>query len=232
MRLSQAATDSVLQVFPGDLLWYNRWDDILNLGPRFVEIITWVDYKESHYVGPLAMKHTDDGNSKWVNDMLHNGWLELAKPFIAAYKAGKKTLAKSIQADKLVYWYRPTLKGANCDATDTTMQDAPNPWGNYSKGRPNGFETMEDYVFVVASLKEAGKVTAVSGQNSRTFDAPAGASAWKVAIGVGRQAFQLERGGQVVSSESSLQDVMDICPCGFRYLHPPLVSSVLTFNSV
>ncbi|KAL8665721.1 MAG: hypothetical protein Q9202_002031 [Teloschistes flavicans] len=39
------------------------------LGPQYVEIITWNDYGESHYIGPLSSPHYDDGNSKWVNDM-------------------------------------------------------------------------------------------------------------------------------------------------------------------
>lgn len=56
-------------VFPSDLLWYDRWQEILALGPRFVEIITWNDYGESHYVGPLSSPHTDDGASKWAMDM-------------------------------------------------------------------------------------------------------------------------------------------------------------------
>jgi hypothetical protein len=56
-------------VFPSDLLWYGRWQEILALGPRFVEIITWNDYGESHYVGPLSSPHTDDGASKWAMDM-------------------------------------------------------------------------------------------------------------------------------------------------------------------
>lgn len=56
-------------VFPGDLLWYNRWREILELGPRFVEIVTWNDYGESHYIGPLSSPHTDDGASKWAMDM-------------------------------------------------------------------------------------------------------------------------------------------------------------------
>jgi hypothetical protein len=56
-------------VFPGDELWFNRWNDILTLSPNFVEIVTWNDYGESHYVAPLASPHTDDGASKWVMDM-------------------------------------------------------------------------------------------------------------------------------------------------------------------
>ncbi len=56
-------------VFPGDLLWFRRWNDILAMKPQFLEIITWNDYGESHYIGPLSSKHADDGNSKWTNDM-------------------------------------------------------------------------------------------------------------------------------------------------------------------
>ena len=56
-------------IFPSDQLWFDRWNQILQLGPRFVEIVTWNDYGESHYVGPLSSPHTDDGASKWVNDM-------------------------------------------------------------------------------------------------------------------------------------------------------------------
>ena len=56
-------------VFPGDLLWWNRWNEILTMKPQFLEIITWNDYGESHYIGSLSSKHTDDGASKWVNDM-------------------------------------------------------------------------------------------------------------------------------------------------------------------
>lgn len=196
-------------VFPGDLLWFNRWNEILELAPRFVEIITWNDYGESHYIGPLSSKHTDDGNSKWVNDMPHNGWLDMAKPFIAAYKAGQKSPASYITDDKLVFWYRPTLKSVDCSSTDTTGSP------------PDGADTVEDAVFVVALLKEAGQVTATSGENSQTFEAPAGASAWKVPMGVGKQTFSLARGGQQVMSETSLRDVSATCPCGRTY--PPYI---------
>ncbi|KAJ7116966.1 glycosyl hydrolase family 71-domain-containing protein [Mycena epipterygia] len=56
-------------VFPSDLLWYQRWVEVLALQPTFVEIITWNDYGESHYIGPLSSPHTDDGSSKWANEM-------------------------------------------------------------------------------------------------------------------------------------------------------------------
>lgn len=202
-------------VFPGDLLWYSRWNEILTLGPRYVEIISWNDYGESHYIGPLDSKHTDDGNSKWVNDMPHEGWMELAKPFIAAYKAGASKPDAYISQDQIIYWYRPTLKSLNCDATDTTMQDANNSSGNYFKGRPNGYETMEDAVFVVSLLKTAGQIKVTSGGNSAvTYRAPAGAYAQKIPMGVGKQRFELVRNGQSVLSGTSPRDISNTCPCG------------------
>ncbi|KAH1638336.1 hypothetical protein KXX39_005662 [Aspergillus fumigatus] len=37
----------------GDDLWHDRWQEVLSVRPEFVEIISWNDYSESHYIGPL-----------------------------------------------------------------------------------------------------------------------------------------------------------------------------------
>lgn len=63
-------------------------------------------------------------------------------------------------------------------------------------------------------LTKPGKVEINSGGNSQTFDAPAGASSWSLAMGVGRQAFGLSRDEQTVLHGTSLKDVIDECPCG------------------
>ncbi|EEA20869.1 hypothetical protein TMatcc_000870 [Talaromyces marneffei ATCC 18224] len=202
-------------VFPSDLLWYNRWQELLKLGPRFIEIVTWNDYGESHYIGPLSSPHTDDGASKWVNDMPHDGWLDMAKPFIAAFKAGATTVDNYITNDELVYWYRPTLKNVNCDATDTCMNpSASNSSGNYFLGRPNGYETMQDSVFVVSLLTAPAQVTVTSGGNSQTFQASAGANAFQVPMGVGSQTFSVTRNGATVFQGTSLKQIINGCVCG------------------
>ncbi|CAN8097837.1 unnamed protein product [Discula destructiva] len=201
-------------VFPSDLLWYNRWNEILSLGPRFLEIITWNDYGESHYIGPLSSPHYDDGNSKWTNDMPHDGWLDVSKPFIEAFKDGETSAASYVTADELVYWYRPTLRTINCDDTDTTLVPANNDSGNYFEGRPNGYESLADAVFVVAMLTEAGTVTVQSGTNIQEFDAPKGISAYQVDMNVGTQQFFLARNGETVLAAQSLKDVTNVCPCG------------------
>ncbi|KAL0567990.1 hypothetical protein V5O48_014009 [Marasmius crinis-equi] len=201
-------------VFPSELLIYQRWLEVLALKPSFAEIVTWNDYGESHYIGPLSSKHTDDGASKWANDMPHNGWADLSKPFIAAYKAGADKPDTFIDEEKIIYWYRITPKGLDCDATDTTMGAGNNATGDFFNGHPNGFDTLSDDVFVVSLLKTPGTVTVNSGGTLYTFDAPAGASAFQAPFKVGTQAFALNRDGAEVMSAVSLKAIQDTCPCG------------------
>jgi hypothetical protein len=138
----------------------------------------------------------------------------MAKPFIAAWKAGETTPDKYITSDQIIYWYRVAPKDLNCDSTDTTMVAANNASGNYFMGRPNGYESMSDSVFVVNLLTAAGTVTVNSGGTEYTFDAPAGASAFSVPFSVGSQAFSLTRGCQEVMSDTSLRPILNTCPCG------------------
>ncbi|KAJ5247702.1 alpha-1-3-glucanase/mutanase [Penicillium chermesinum] len=203
-------------VFPADMLPFHRWQEILTLGPRFVEVITWNDYGESHYIGPLSSPHTDDGASKWVMDMPHDGWRDMMKPFIAAYKAGATDPSEYVTDDQLVYWYRPTPKTVDCDSTDTTMSGgANNSTGQFFEGKPNGWNQLADEVFVVALLKSAATVVVQSGSNyQQTFQAPAGISAYSVPMGIGQQKFSVTRGGQTVLSGTSLKEITDTCPCG------------------
>jgi glycosyl hydrolase family 71 len=61
----------------------------------------------------------------------------MAKPFISAFKAGATSVSNYITEDELIYWYRPTPRGEDCDATDTCMVPANNASGNYFLGRLN-----------------------------------------------------------------------------------------------
>ena len=147
----------------------------------------------------------------------HDGFLQMAKPYITAFHAGSKTVDSHIESDQLIYWYRPTLKSASCDSTDTCERPwpGPTPNPNYFTGKPNGYDTMADSVFVVALLKSPGTVTIASGGNKpEAFDAPAGASSWQAAMGTGKQSFSLTRNGQTVLSGDSLREISSDCVCG------------------
>lgn len=151
------------------------------------------------------------------NSRPHDGFLEMAKPYIAAFHAGSKTVDSHIERDQLVYWYRPTIKSASCDSTDNCEQPwpSPTPNPNYFTGKPNGYDTMEDSVFVVALLTSPGTVTVTSGNKGpQTFNAPAGASSWQAVMGTGTQSFSLTRNGQTVLSGNSLKDIISDCVCG------------------
>ena len=148
----------------------------------------------------------------------HDGFLQMAKPYIAAFHAGSKTVDNHIESDQLIYWYRPTLKSASCDSTDTCEQpwSGPTPNPNYFTGKPNGYDTMDDSVFVVALLTSPGNLTIASGSSNEphSFDAPAGASSWQVDMGIGKQSFSLTRNGQTVLGGDSLRDITSECVCG------------------
>lgn len=69
----------------GDNLWYARWREILFVEPEFVEIISWNDYGESHYIDPLrehAMGTFAVGHApyNYITNMPHDGW-RLFLPF-------------------------------------------------------------------------------------------------------------------------------------------------------
>jgi len=198
--------------FPGDMLLYDRLLELLVYQPRFVELITWNDYGEDHYVSPLFSKHTDDGSSKWVNDMSHMAWLNMSKPFIEAWKAGASK--PIITSDEIFYWYRVMPRETDCDATDTTMVPANNASGNYFMGRPNGYDSLADAVFVVALLTSPGTVLVNAGGNEYVFNAPAGSSAFSVPMMLGSQYFALKRNGAIVLEGTSLREIKNECPCG------------------
>ena len=130
-------------------------------------------------------------------------------------KLAKKTISTPSE-DQLIYWYRPATKTASCDSTDTCEKPwpSPSPNPNYFTGPPNGHDTVEESIFVVALLKSAGTVTVTSGSNTKDFDAQAGPNAFSLDLGTGKQSFALKRGGATILSGESLKEVSDQCICG------------------
>ena len=172
-------------VFPSDLLWFHRWNNILKAAPRFVEIITWNDFGESHNVVNLPAGSTVDG-AAWSADQPHQGWLEMAIPYIRAFKAGAQ--APTVDEEKLIYWYRPSKVG-----------DCAKPI--------EGKESLQDAVFAVALLKSPGTVTITSGGTTQTFEAKAGAQAFQVPMAYGKQTFSLKRSGKDVFSSTGAKEI-------------------------
>ncbi|PVH71458.1 carbohydrate-binding module family 24 protein, partial [Cadophora sp. DSE1049] len=108
----------------GDDLWYDRWQQVLTVQPEWVEIISWNDYGESHYIGPLhadGYEAFDRGKApyNYVENMPHDGWRAFLPYVIDQYKNGQAT----IQREGVTAWFRLTPGNAcgNGGTTGNTM---------------------------------------------------------------------------------------------------------------
>lgn len=94
------------------------------------------------------------------------------------------------------------------------MVPANNGSGNYFMGRPDGWQSLQDSVFVVSLLQTPATVQVNSGGSVVSYEAPAGAFAKAVPMHVGSQAFAVIRNGQTILSGTSLKKIIDGCVCG------------------
>ncbi|KAI9838984.1 MAG: hypothetical protein M1819_004192 [Sarea resinae] len=188
-------------ILPSDTLWYDRWTELLNLGPRFVEILTWNDYRDSSYVGPLAGKHTDDGSSKWVNDMTHLPLLHISTPFISAYHSSLTTPSVPT-TDSITYMYRRVPRLIPCPTTDTI--DAP----------PTGYLQLADSIFAITALASPGTLNIQTGSLTIDFPVPAGFALHAIDFGLGSQYVALKRDGAIVLQATGAWQIQFVCVCG------------------
>jgi hypothetical protein len=145
----------------GDHLWYDRWEEVLVVQPEFVEIITWNDYGESHYIGPLydfSFQLFDIGEApyNYAQNMPHDGWRLFLPYVIDMYKERTATITQ----EGLVGWYRLSPAAA-CGSGGTS--------GNTASQLQLEFEPdtmMQDSVFYSALLSSAADVTVQIGGNN------------------------------------------------------------------
>ncbi|KAJ5720907.1 uncharacterized protein N7483_008841 [Penicillium malachiteum] len=106
-------------VHGGDL-WYDRWVEISFIQPEWVEVISWNDFGESHYIGPLNSKGYGVFTSgkapyNYAENMPHDGW-RLHLPYVIdTYRTGMTNMTE----ESLVVWYR-TEVGSSCSGGNTT----------------------------------------------------------------------------------------------------------------
>ncbi|OJD22393.1 hypothetical protein ACJ73_06261 [Blastomyces percursus] len=71
----------------GDNLWYDRWQQVIQLQPAMVQIISWNDYGESHYIGPIREPGIPQGAANYVVRNPHDAWRTLLPVYISSYKS-------------------------------------------------------------------------------------------------------------------------------------------------
>lgn len=146
----------------GDDMWYQRWQQIIDVQPQFVEILTWNDYGESHYIGPIYDAGIPTGASTYVDGFSHEAWRTHLPNYIKAYKAGSSSTLSSAGSDTIAYWYR--INPADSGSADGTTGNDPAYQTTYSPG-----DVSMDKVFVTVDLSAAADVSIQIGSgNSAT----------------------------------------------------------------
>ncbi|RDW93688.1 glycoside hydrolase family 71 protein [Aspergillus mulundensis] len=146
-------------IWRGDDLWRDRWEEVMVVQPDFVQIISWNDYGESHYIGPLHDIDNYEAFSvgkapfNYAKGMKHDGWRLFLPYYIDTYKYGRA----SISHEGVVGWYRPNPAAA-CDDGGTT--------GNTASQLQYEFqptEVAQDKIFYSALLTSLATVTVTVG---------------------------------------------------------------------
>lgn len=122
---------------------------VLTLQPDLVEVITWNDSGEGHYIGNFWNESLGDSDiGSYANGFDHTGWQQVISPFISAYKSGATEVSEITPASGHpvgVMWYRTLLTTASC------LDD--------SLGKPTAWENAEDAINYAVVLPDSGDYT-------------------------------------------------------------------------
>lgn len=166
-----------------DHLYATRWESLIKIRDQvdFVQIISWNDYGESHYVGPI--EGGQPMSQAWVDGNDHTGWLNLTSYYASAFKTGTYPTPTK---DQLIMWSRPHAASASAS--------------NDPVGRPTNYQITTDTVWaVVLATSPATVILSTSSSQSQTFNVPTGVSKLAVPISPGGTMHgTLIRGGQTV----------------------------------
>lgn len=119
-------------------------------------IVSWNDYGESHYIGPVHdQSEIPVGSTLYVNDMPHDSWRDFLPYYIAKYKGAAFDIAR----DQVQYWYRDSAVsgGADCSVVGNNADQ------NQVETSPRNI--IEDQVFISALLKAPADVYVQIGNN-------------------------------------------------------------------
>ncbi|KAL3428483.1 mutanase [Phlyctema vagabunda] len=142
-------------IWRGDDLWFDRWEEVMFVQPEFVQIITWNDFGESHYIGPLDDRQYEAFASapyNYATNMPHDGWRLFLPYVIDTYKSGKG----SITREGLVSWYR--LNRGTCSNGGTTGNTASQLQLEFDPS-----QVVQDKIFYSALLTKTASVRVTIG---------------------------------------------------------------------
>ncbi|KAL4744088.1 glycosyl hydrolase family 71-domain-containing protein [Aspergillus similis] len=165
-------------IMPGDDLWYTRWQQVLELQLAYVEILTWNDYGESHYIGPLRRDATgviaEGAPFDYVRGMEHDGWSRLLPYLIAKYKNGKNGKnGKDIDIEEALSVSYQLLSADACDSGKTSGNSETS---HQAVMRPG--DILQDRIFLLSRARGGCRLAIAVGdvnQSAQWTDTPDGA---------------------------------------------------------
>lgn len=148
-------------VWRGDNLWADRWEQIIELQPDLVEVLTWNDFGESHYMGPIHESGIPEG-ADYVPGMSHDGWRTMLPHYIDAYKSNNQT-APNTDKEKISFWHKLTPSSAG--SVDGTTGN--NPSQGQIEYSP--LAISQDMIFASVLVAEPSDVLIQVGGNSASY---------------------------------------------------------------
>ncbi|KZT55640.1 glycoside hydrolase family 71 protein [Calocera cornea HHB12733] len=198
-----------------DNLYATRWEMMIQNRAQIAitEIITWNDYGESHYIGPI--EGAQPNSQAWVNGYPHTAWLDMTGYYATAFKTG---MYPSIPKDKIYIYARPHPKAAQacCD----------------SVGQPANWQNTDDNFYVLVMATAAGTIilgTPPTPSSNTPTAAAASPSTAAVTAGVNKYKLALTpSNGMRATLMRGTTQVLDLWPQDYVFNPTP---SVYNFNA-
>lgn len=198
-------------VYGSENNYATRWQQVTNISAPLVQVITWNDFGESHYIGHRpATTQNQPFETTWVrttfsaskvarspggqvNAHNHLPWLRITLPYIQVYKTGT---TDSLASDTIIWEYR--IHPANATATEDTLE------------RPTGAEWLTDNVYITAYLATPAEIRITAGTSVGSFNGSAGLNHFVQPFSAGAVTVSMWRDGEnvggTVTNEVNITD--------------------------
>jgi len=181
-----------------DWLINSRWEQLISMRNdlTFVEMVTWNDYGESDYFGPVKTT----GSQPWAINFPHTAWFDMSQYYITAFKTGSYP---AISKDVIYYWARPHPAAANA------IND-PLP-------KPSGSTFTQDFMWAAVFATSEATVTLRCGSSSSTFTVTPGVNKLKIPLAAGGMSVKMVRNGQTIIDETAQGYTYVLVPEVYNY---------------
>lgn len=189
-----------------DWLFVRRWEQVIEMRDSidFIQVISWNDYGESHYIGPI--RGAQPNSQAWVDGYPHEAWLRLNSFFVRAFKDG---VYPRITRDVIYVWARPHLKDA------ITNEEVP---------RPDNWQLTDDLMWIVLFTTAPATI--------RIHTSNSGADIRQIGVGKGitKLSSPLKVGGGIKVVMFRDEAIVAECvPVGYRFEERPGVHNFNVF---